>query len=162
MLSMAQLGRYWPVFRSAMKEATGELLGPESMSITWLANNAADLLELIPKLDAAFATRTAAEWVAFLREHDLLIEVVQDYSNLASDPQIVENGMIATLDHPAHGPLPIVAPNVNLSETPGTIRTPAPEFGQHTEEVLLEAGYSWEELEALRESGVIGAPVSAP
>ena len=46
---------------------------------------------------------------------------------------------------------------VNLSETPGTIRTPAPEFGQHTEEVLLEAGYTWEEIEGLRTGEVIGA-----
>ena len=157
MLSMAQLGRYWPIFQNAMKEATGELLGPETMSITWLANNATELLELIPKLDAVFATRTAAEWVTFLRGHDCLIEAVQDYSDLASDPQIVENAMITTLDHPAHGPLPIVAPNVNLSATPGSIRAPAPEFGQHTEEVLLAAGYSWEEIEALRAADVIGA-----
>jgi formyl-CoA transferase/CoA:oxalate CoA-transferase len=157
MLSMAQIGRYWPVFRNAMKEATGELFGPEQMSVTWLATNASDLLELMPRIDAAFATRTAKDWVGFLREHDLLIEAVQDYGDLASDPQIVENGMIATLEHPVHGPLPIVGPNVNLSATPGTIRTPAPEFGQHTEEVLVEAGYSWEEIEQLRKDGAIGA-----
>jgi crotonobetainyl-CoA:carnitine CoA-transferase CaiB-like acyl-CoA transferase len=156
MLTMAQLGRYWPVFRSAMKEATGELLGPDVMSINWLAQSATDLLQLISRLDEIFATRPAAEWVAFLREHDLLIEAVQDYGDLASDPQIVANGMITTLDHPVHGALPIVAPNVNLSVTPGTIRTPAPEFGQHTEEVLQEAGYSWEEIEALRSAGVTG------
>ena len=59
--------------------------------------------------------------------------------------------MLTTLDHPTHGALPIVAPGVNLSATPGEIRTAAPEFGQHTEEVLLEAGYSWEEIEGLRE-----------
>jgi crotonobetainyl-CoA:carnitine CoA-transferase CaiB-like acyl-CoA transferase len=45
---------------------------------------------------------------------------------------------------------------VNLHSTPGSIRRPAPEFGQHTEEVLLEAGFSWEELEDLRAEGVIG------
>jgi formyl-CoA transferase/CoA:oxalate CoA-transferase len=157
MLSMAQLGRYWPVFRRAMQEATGELFGPEVMNVNWLAMNATELLELVPKIDDAFATRPAAEWVAFLREHDCLIEAVQDYSDLATDPQIVENAMIATLDHPTHGPLPIVAPNVNLSATPGTIRTPAPEFGQHTEEVLQEAGYTWEEIEALRACKAIGA-----
>ena len=64
--------------------------------------------------------------------------------------------MLTTLEHPMHGELPIVAPPVNLSATPGTIRTAAPEFGQHTEEVLLEAGYTWEEIAALRESGAIG------
>ena len=48
------------------------------------------------------------------------------------------------------------APGVNLSRTPGTIRTPAPEFGQHTEEVLLEAGLTWLEIEELRAAGAIG------
>jgi formyl-CoA transferase/CoA:oxalate CoA-transferase len=157
MLSMAQLGRYWPVFRKAMQDATGELFGPEVINVEWLRNNAVDLLALIPKLDAAFATKPAAEWVTHFRKYDLLIEVVQDYGDLAADPQLTENGMLTTLDHPAHGPLPIVASAVNLSLTPGTIRTPAPEFGQHTEEVLLETGYAWEEIEALRSQGVIGA-----
>ena len=156
MLGMAQVGRYWPPFREAMREVTGELLGPEHMSVHWLRMNAADLLQLIPRLDEVFATKPAGEWVQLFRRHDLLIEVVKDYGELASDPQVIENGMLATLNHPLHGPLPIVAPGVNLSSTRGTIRTAAPEFGQHTEEVLLEAGYTWAEIEALRADGVIG------
>ncbi|HET8944185.1 MAG TPA: CoA transferase, partial [Dehalococcoidia bacterium] len=56
-------------------------------------------------------------------------------------------------------PLPIVAPGVNLSLCPGVIRTAAPEFGQHTEEVLLECGLTWDEIIALREQGVIGPRV---
>jgi formyl-CoA transferase len=64
--------------------------------------------------------------------------------------------MLMTLEDPTHGELRFVAPPVNLSATPGRIRAPAPEFGQHTEEVLLEAGFSWEEIGALREAGVIG------
>jgi crotonobetainyl-CoA:carnitine CoA-transferase CaiB-like acyl-CoA transferase len=156
MLGMAQVGRYWPPFREAMREVTGELLGPEQMSIHWLRMNGTELLQLMPRLDETFATKPAAEWVQLFRRHDLLIEVVQDYGQLASDPQVLENDMLTTLDHPVHGPLPIVAPGVNLSATPGTIRTAGPEFGQHTEEVLLEAGYTWEEIEALRSDGIIG------
>jgi crotonobetainyl-CoA:carnitine CoA-transferase CaiB-like acyl-CoA transferase len=64
--------------------------------------------------------------------------------------------MIVTVEHPSHGPMPIVAPAVNLHATPGSIRRTAPEFGQHTEEVLLEAGFTWEELESLRADGAIG------
>jgi crotonobetainyl-CoA:carnitine CoA-transferase CaiB-like acyl-CoA transferase len=157
MLSMAQIGRYWPIFRKAMNEATGETYGPEEMSVTWLRSNATDLLALIPKLDEAFATKPAAEWVEVLRGHDLLIEVVRDYGEIGSDPQVLENGMLQTLDHPAYGPMPMVAAGVNLSATPSAVRTPAPEFGQHTEEVLQEAGYSWEDIEGLRDAGVIGA-----
>jgi crotonobetainyl-CoA:carnitine CoA-transferase CaiB-like acyl-CoA transferase len=156
MLGMAQIGRYWPIFREAMHEATGESHGPEQMSVDWIRMNATELLTLIPKLDEAFATKPAAEWVELFRRHDLLIEVVRDYGEVGSDSQVIENAMLDTLDHPAHGPLKIVAAGVNLSATPAAIRTPAPEFGQHTEEVLLEAGYTWEDIEKLRDAGVTG------
>jgi crotonobetainyl-CoA:carnitine CoA-transferase CaiB-like acyl-CoA transferase len=162
MLGMAQVGRYWPVFRRAMQEATGETYGPEEMSVAWLRTNPADLLALIPQLDEAFATKPAADWVELFRRHDLLIEVVREYGEIASDPQVIENAMLDTLDHPAHGPLTVVAAGVNLSATPATLRTPAPEFGQHTEEVLREAGYSWEEIERLREAGVTGVRTAGP
>ena len=64
--------------------------------------------------------------------------------------------MLTKLQHEHYGELTFVATPVQLSETPGTIRSPAPEFGQHTEDVLIEAGYTWEEIGALRESGAIG------
>jgi formyl-CoA transferase/CoA:oxalate CoA-transferase len=161
MLGMAQVGRYWPNFRQAMLEATGDLLEPEEISVDWIRMHAAELMQLIPRIDEIFAMKSAREWVGLFRHHDLLIEIVQDYAELAADPQISENGMFTTLDHPAHGPLPIVAPGVNLSLTPGVIRTAAPEFGQHTEEVLIEAGLSWEEIASLREQGAIGPRASS-
>ena len=160
MLGMAQVGRYWPDFRQAMLEATGELIEPEEMSVDWIRMHAAELMQLMPRIDEMFAAKPARAWVEIFRRHDLLIEIVQDYGELAADPQITENDMLTTLDHPGHGPLPIVAPGVNLSLTPGQIRAAAPEFGQHTEEVLLEAGLSWEEIASLRDQGVIGPRIS--
>jgi CoA:oxalate CoA-transferase len=159
MLAMAQVGRYWPVFRTAMQEATGTLLEPEDLSVDWMRMHAVDLMALVAKMDELMATKTAAEWVKLLRGHDLVVEAVQEYGELASDPQVIENGMLATLEHPSAGPMQMVGPAVNLHGTPGSIRRPAPEFGQHTEEVLLEAGLSWVEIESLRSEGVIGARV---
>lgn len=156
MLGMAQAGRYWPIFREVMKEATGVLLEPDQISVEWIRSHAVELMRLISQIDEMFATQDAAAWVELFRRHDLLIEVVREYADVPNDRQVIENGMLATLEHPGHGPLSLVAPAVNLSETPGGIRAPAPEFGQHTEEVLLEAGFTWEELEALRSKGVIG------
>jgi formyl-CoA transferase/CoA:oxalate CoA-transferase len=155
-LAMAQVGRYWPDFRRAVNEALGQTLKPDEISVDWLRTHPVELMQLIARLDEMFATKTAREWLDLLRRHDILVEIVQDYGEIASDPQVIENSMITTLDHPAHGPLQIVAPAVNLSETPGRVRFPAPEFGQHTEEVMLEAGYTWEEIEGLRAEGVIG------
>jgi CoA:oxalate CoA-transferase len=159
MLAMAQFGRYWPVFREAMRQATGETLEPERLDVDWMRMHAVELMALVAKLDGLFAAKTADEWVALLREHDLVVEAVREYSELADDPQVVENEMLVTFDHPAHGEMRMVGPAVNLQGTPGSIRRPAPEFGQHTEEVLLEAGLSWEEIESLRSEGVIGVRV---
>jgi crotonobetainyl-CoA:carnitine CoA-transferase CaiB-like acyl-CoA transferase len=156
MLGMAQVGRYWPRFREAMREATEETLEPAEMSVQWIRMHAVDLMQLIARIDELFLTRSAAEWLEVFRRHDLLAEVVQEYGDLAEDPQVVENGMLTAMEHPTHGPLRMVGPGVNLSATPGSVRRPAPEFGQHTEEVLLEAGFTWEEIESLRVDGVIG------
>jgi crotonobetainyl-CoA:carnitine CoA-transferase CaiB-like acyl-CoA transferase len=74
---------------------------------------------------------------------------------LLNNEQARVNGYLQELDHPTAG-------RVLVSGTPitynGEVRTespPAPEMGQHTEEVLLEFGYSWEEIAALREEGAI-------
>jgi len=157
MVGMPQVGRFWPIFREAILEATGVALEPEKLSVDWMRTHAAELMQLIPRIDDLMLTKTAAEWMELFRRHDLLVEIVQEYGDLASDPQVMENEMFTTFVHPAHGALRIVAPAPNLSATPGTIRTPAPEFGQHTEEVLLEAGFSWDEIALLRDAGAIGA-----
>ncbi len=155
-LAMAQLGRYWPVFRRVMQEATGVLLEPEVLDIQWLRFHASELLQLIQKLDELFLQRPAQEWVELFRQHDLLCEMVQDYADLPRDPQVIANDMIVEVDHPQYGRIKMVNTGVNLSLTPPSIRRPAPELGQHTEEVLLEFGFTWEEIETLRREGVIG------
>ena len=155
-LAMAQPDRYWKPFREAMQEATGELVGPEELTVDWMKSRFGDLMQLIGKLDDLFSAKPAQEWLILFRERGFLAELVQDYRQLAEDPQVSANEMVAQFDHPAHGVQRMVNTAVNLRRTPGSIRTPAPEFGQHTEEVLLEFGFSWEELEALRDAGAIG------
>jgi len=156
MLAMSQLGRYWPLVREAMREATGVMLQPDSISVEWIRMNAGELVQLIKQMDELFLQHTADYWLELFRRYDLLVEIARDYNEIANDPQVIANAMITTFEHPHLGQLPIVAPPVHLSATPGTIRAAAPDYGQHTEEVLLEAGFTWEEIGALRESGAIG------
>jgi len=156
MLGMAQVGRYWPHFLGAIEEATGERLDPPEISVDWIRMHPGELVVLIKRIDEVFGLKPASFWAALFQKHDLLFEIAQDYGQLAKDEQVVANEMITTFDHPVHGPLSIVAPPVQLSATPGRIRKAAPEFGQHTEEVLLEAGYTWDEIAVLRDQGVIG------
>ena len=112
--------------------------------------------ELIEILDGEFAKRPAAEWVELLSERGMFCAHVQDYAAIAKDPQVLANGYIVDVPRPDGDPVRMVATPVQFSKTPTSIRGLAPEHGQHTEEILLEAGYSWDEIEALRNDGAIG------
>jgi len=112
--------------------------------------------ELIAIFDESFARRPAEEWVRLLCERNVFCARVQDYEQIASDPQVLANGYIVEVERPDGPPVRMVATPVQLSKTPARIRGLAPEIGQHTEELLVEAGYSWDEIESLRGEGVIG------
>jgi len=112
--------------------------------------------ELIRLLDQAFATRPRKEWLQVLARHDLIFSPVNEIEDLAQDPQVQANGFFADYDHPTLGKIHVVAPPLEMSATPARVRSPAPELGQHTEQVLLELGdYTWEDIARLREEGII-------
>ncbi len=112
--------------------------------------------ELIAIFDGAFATRPANEWVRMLNERGVFCARIQDYEEIARDPQVLANGYIVDVPREGAPPVRMVSTPVQLSKTPAQIQGVAPELGQHTEAVLLEAGYTWEEIEALRATGAIG------
>jgi len=82
MVGMPQFGRYWSPFREAIHEAIGEWLEPDRLSLDWMRTNAADLMQLIVRLDGIFATQTAAYWRDLFRRYDFLFEVVNEYRDL--------------------------------------------------------------------------------
>ncbi len=108
-------------------------------------------------LDAIFDSKPRAEWMAILRAGgDFIFTVVNSVDELPDDPQMRVNGYIVDFDHPAFGSTPMVGVPVRLSETPGSVRAPAPELGQHTELLLTQLlGYDWERVALLRKRGVI-------
>lgn len=113
--------------------------------------------ELITLLDNLFAQQPAAEWATRLRRgRNLVFEIVNSISDIVNDPQVKANEYIVEMDHPTWGPTKMVNTPIRLSKSHGKITRPAPEFGQHTEEVLQEIGeYSWQEIIALKEAEVI-------
>jgi crotonobetainyl-CoA:carnitine CoA-transferase CaiB-like acyl-CoA transferase len=116
---------------------------------------------LIEAFDRHFATRPRDHWVELLSRHQLMAARVQDYPELEHDPQVTANGYIVEIDHPVGRRVKMVNHPVRFSAAPEVgVKGPAPEFGQHTEEVLLEAGLTWEEIAALSEQGAIGVPSS--
>ena len=113
--------------------------------------------ELIEILDRVFAEKTSDEWKKILREKgDFIFEVIQSVSDLKDDPQALENEYIIDYSHPVLGDIKLVGLPFRFSETPGKVRNPAPEFGEHTEEVLINiCGYSWDDIERLKAKEVI-------
>ena len=104
----------------------------------------------------AFAQKPLAEWEEILGKHDLGWSKLNDYESLTDDPQVVANDYVVDFEHPKVGPVQLVGIPVRLQETPGSVRTPAPELGQHTEEVLNGiGGYGPEDLQKLRDQGAI-------
>lgn len=112
---------------------------------------------LIALMDEIFITRTSSEWMKILKETgDVICTPVQTIPDLINDPQVIANNYITDYEHEVLGPVRVRGLPVELSKTPGEVRAEAPEFGQHTEEVLMEiGGYTWEEIAELREKEVI-------
>jgi len=106
-------------------------------------------------LEKVFTTRSAAEWIEILERADVLCAPVNDYADFARDPQVQASGMLVEQDHPRAGRFKTIATPVKLSETPGRIRTGAPALGEHTREILAEAGLAATEIDALADAGVI-------
>jgi len=109
--------------------------------------------ELVGLLDALFAARDLAEWRAVLGALEGAWAVVQTPYEVAEDPQAAANGYAPTV---RKGDLefPLISNPVQFDGAAPALR-PAPEVGQHTEEILLELGYSWDDITALRDDGAV-------
>ena len=113
-------------------------------------------LALIPVLDKVFKSKTRDEWVERFKGRNIIWTVVKTPADCANDPTPWADGYFREIDHPAGKKLKVIMPPWQFSKTPTTIRSTAPEFGQHTEEVLTELlDYSWDEITVLKEKKVI-------
>ena len=118
---------------------------------------AANAAAVVEALDSAFASKTRADWIETLRrsEGDFIFTVVNSVDDLPDDPQVRANDYVIEYDHPHYGTIQMLGMPVRLGETPGGVRQPAPEFGQHTEEILQELGYDWDEITDMRRREVV-------
>ena len=106
-------------------------------------------------LDEIFPKKTSKEWLKELTDADILATEVVDYRTMLKSEQARVNGYLLELDHPVAGKVLVSGTPITINGEVTTIAEAAPEHGQHTEEVLLELGYTWEEIGALRDSGAV-------
>jgi len=150
---MLQPDRYWARLCEVLEVPA---LATDERFATML-NRMMNAGECIRCLDEVFAKRPRDEWIDRLRKGgDFIFSIINSVDDLPDDPQMRANAYVTNFEHPSFGTTRVVGLPVRLSDTPGTLRAPAPEFGQHTEEILTgELGYSWEEVGGLKEAEVI-------
>ncbi len=102
-----------------------------------------------------FREKTQQEWVDFLANKGVMIAPVYDFEQLFEDPQVLHDEIVAEIDHPTAGKIKTVRTPIHLSATPLGIKRPPPLLGQHTEEILQEAGYSKEEIQQFKNLGAV-------
>jgi crotonobetainyl-CoA:carnitine CoA-transferase CaiB-like acyl-CoA transferase len=111
--------------------------------------------EIFAKTRDRLRTRGSAEWLAALRARDIWCGPVYGYRELIQDEQVRHNGTFVEYEHPTEGRVKTPGFPIRFSRTPSTVRRGAPLVGEHSREVLTEAGFSAEAIDALEHAGVI-------
>jgi crotonobetainyl-CoA:carnitine CoA-transferase CaiB-like acyl-CoA transferase len=107
-------------------------------------------------IDAVYATltegmkrRTTDEWLAELRPADIPCGKANTLDDLFDDPYLKETGYFEAHDHPIEGSVVIPAIPARFSKSPPNVHRPWPALGEHTREILKEAGFSEDEIKAI-------------
>ena len=116
-----------------------------------------NIQSLTPIMEETFRTQTTAHWVKVLERAGVPCGPIYNIEQVYADPHVQSRDMAVELQHPKAGDIRNIGVAVKLSDTPGSVRTPAPLLGQHTDEVLAEFGYADADIAALRQSGALGA-----
>jgi len=109
---------------------------------------------LMAEIQSTVATRPREEWLERLVEQAVPTGPVYDYADMTADPQFWQNGYLAKVEHPNFPGHRAVGIPLSFSETVVKVQGVAPELGQDTETVLMDLGYSWEDIEKFHDSGV--------
>ena len=111
--------------------------------------------ELASLLEETFSRDATQHWMEVLEAEGVPCGPINNLAQMYSDPHVTSREMLVEIEDPELGTLKNIGIPVKLSQTPGRIRRRAPDLGEHTREVLLEAGYTGDEVSRLLESGVV-------
>lgn len=150
-LNIVQSERYWSELCQRLG-CPGLADDPRFVDAAARATNAQDLVRT---LDELFDSADLPAWRARLAEGNFAWEPVQTVTDLASDPQVIANGIIQEVEAGNGRPVPLISGPAQFDGLPSQMAR-APEHGEHTEAVLLELGFDWDDISAFQEAGVLG------
>jgi crotonobetainyl-CoA:carnitine CoA-transferase CaiB-like acyl-CoA transferase len=153
MLNMLQQDRYWEHFCFVM----GIPDIATDVRFNTSAKRAENCIVLVQMLDGIFGSKDRADWKkTFDAAGGFIYTYINSIEDSFKDVQLLANNYITSIEHPTYGNVKIIGVPINFSKTPAQVNRPAPQLGEHTEEILLEVGgYSWEEIASLRDNGAI-------
>jgi crotonobetainyl-CoA:carnitine CoA-transferase CaiB-like acyl-CoA transferase len=106
-------------------------------------------------LNESFAKRKSKEWIEMLNQAGVPCGPIYRMDEVFADPQVQHLAATSEVRHPRLGPIRVLSQAVKLSRTPAKVATPTPEIGQHTSEILVELGYSEQDIVQLRQRGAV-------
>jgi len=148
---MPDADRFWPGFCRAL-DLDDLIDDPRFVSLGARAKNATVLVDI---LDERFAAHDLDEWTERLDAERCIWGHVQTLDKTADDPQVRANGYLARMEHETDGPFEVLNPPMKLSRTPGAVGGLSEAVGASTEQALLDAGYTWDDIAALKDEGAI-------
>ena len=148
------LDRHWELF--CTRAGRPELIEDERFRT--LSDRVRNIDDTYQETGRILATRTTAEWMELFEGSSVPVNAVNSLDDLQKDEHLEAVGFWSEMDHPTEGKLRMPGFPVNFSATPATIRRHPPRLGEHSVEVLSEAGYSSTQIEEMLAGGVTRAP----
>lgn len=143
--------KHWRSFYAMIGDPGGFERDPRMVDIDTRTRHIGELYAWVAEV---LRSRTTAEWLSLLEQADIPAMPLHTLESLPRDPHLNAVGLFPTIDHPTEGRVRQIAPAGTWSQTPPSIRRPAPRLGEHSVEVLAEHGYSAADIERLLALGV--------
>ena len=143
------------LWKRLVEDALGKPEWMEDPRFLTLPDRMAHIDVLESEIEAITATKTTAEWIEIIDAAGVPVGPVLTYDETWEDPQVIARDMVSEVEHPIIGPMKMVAPPTKFSDMEFAVRGPAPWIGQHTAEVLREAGVGDDRIAELFDQGAL-------